>query len=389
MSASPPVALPPVPLSSAALPAGAIAARRRRLGRAMAAAGIDRLLVADQLNFAYLTGRLSREFEKRFRHLLLLVDGDGEARALVPASEAAPLGAAAPEIALEVYQREPLDPAGAAAFIAGRPGGGRLGLEGSGDDRPCLTGGMLQAVLARLPGAATADASPLLARARLIKTPEELALQAEAGRRSLAAWDSILDTIRPGERLAAIGARLAAAFAAAGGDYNFPGHIELRNATDFAAETIAAGEVLWCDFGLTVAGYHADVSRRAVLGAPAPARRDAQAAGAELLALLIDGLRPGRTIAEAMRPMLARRAGCHHGADPPRRFGHGIGLCAAELPSLAAGDETVLEPGMVVTPEPAFTTARGEFVHLEEMVAIGPDGPLPLTQGAALLRRIG
>jgi Xaa-Pro aminopeptidase len=371
------------------LPPAAIAERRRRLGAALAGAGIDLLLVADQLNFAYLTGRLSREFEKRFRHLLLLLDGDGRAHALVPASEAAPLRAAAPEIALEVYEREPLDPSAAAGFVAGRLGAGRLGLEGSGDDRPCLTGRTLLEVMARLPGAKTADASPLLARARLIKAPGELALQAEAGRRSLKAWESILGTIRPGEALADIAGRLAAAFATEGGDYNFPGHLELRNASDLAAATIGAGQVLWCDFGLTVAGYHADVSRRAVLGAPGPTQTEAQERGAELLALLIDNLRPGRTIAEAMRPMLARRSECHHGADPPRRFGHGIGLGAAERPSLAAGDETVLEPGMVVTPEPAFTAADGEFVHLEEMVAVGPQGPRPLTEGAARLRRIG
>ena len=44
----------------------------------MDASGIDALLVAERLNFAYLTGYQSREFEKRLRNLLFLLDRHGE-----------------------------------------------------------------------------------------------------------------------------------------------------------------------------------------------------------------------------------------------------------------------------------------------------------------------
>jgi Xaa-Pro aminopeptidase len=56
------------------------------------------------------------------------------------------------------------------------------------------------------------------------------------------------------------------------------------------------------------------------------------------------------------------------------RVGHGLGLSTTEPPSLAFGDPTVLEPGMVVTIEPGFATEFGIF-HVEQNVAVTDKGP--------------
>jgi Xaa-Pro aminopeptidase len=189
--------------------------------------------------------------------------------------------------------------------------------------------------------------------------------------------------VRVGMEVGRVAGLLAAAFADQGADYNFPGHIEVRNASDPRSATLLEGQVVWCDFGVTVAGYHSDISRRAVLGSATASQRESHGKGWRLLETLIQDLKPGRTIAEAMHAMLALRTSIHAGTDEHQRFGHGIGLSAAEPPSLAARELELVEEGMVLTPEPSFTTVGGEFVHLEEMIAIGAKDALLLTGGAA------
>ena len=69
----------------------------------------------------------------------------------------------------------------------------------------------------------------------------------------------------------------------------------------------------------------------------------------------------------------------------PRRIGHGLGLSAGEPPSLGPMDATILEAGMVVTPEPVFALPSGERVHVEETVIVTATGCEKLTTGAELL----
>ena len=364
--------------------------RWRALRRQLDATGIDTLLVSDQFNFCYLTGRLSREFDKRYRHLLFLLDNRGDAHALVPSNEVAAMQEIIPQLALHVYESEPLDPGVAAAFIrGGLYGARRLGLELGGFDRPCLTGTTAERTIGLLFGVEALDASPLLARARLIKSPEEIAALAAAGQLTQKAWEAVAAGLGTGISLREIAGRLASAFAEAGGDYNFPGHLDLRNATNPASPVIEAGEVLWCDLGITVEGYHADIARRLVMGRPTRSQSENHRRGVELMASLSQSLMPGRPIHECMHDMLVLRAKINALPERGSRFGHGVGLCAAEAPSLSASEPAVLQPGMVLTPEPSFTASDGEFVHVEEMVAIGCDEAIPLTAGGHRLYEVG
>ena len=365
--------------------------RWRQIHSALDSADVDVLLVSDRFNFAYLTTRSSREFEKRFRHLVILLDRNGDGWALAPASEAGALRSAVPDLRLQVYESEPLDVRTAAGFIAGASSRNprRLGVELSGADRPDLTGSMLRAVMDLMPASAMVDCSPILSRARLLKSAEEIGALRLAGAIAQSAWEATLPKIQPGMTLAEVSGHLASGFAEHGADYNFPGHIEARNASDLSSPILRPGHVLWCDFGVTIDGYHSDVSRRAVLGPPASSQIENHRNGVGLLEAFIGALRPDRPIDDATRDMLRIRSNLHHGDDLPRRFGHGIGLCAAEPPSRDVRHGALLERGTVVTPEPSFTAADGEFVHLEEMVVIGADGGVPITSGAATLYQAG
>ena len=108
-----------------------------------------------------------------------------------------------------------------------------------------------------------------------------------------------------------------------------------------------------------------------------------------MLEAMITACRPGVTAASVAA--VASRIMEPLGYAPlsgRRRFGHGIGLCATEPPSLGLLDQTILRPGTVITPEPMFVLATGEFVHVEEMVVIMAEGARRLTHGAETLHEL-
>ena len=65
------------------------------------------------------------------------------------------------------------------------------------------------------------------------------------------------------------------------------------------------------------------------------------------------------------------------------RLGHGLGLQLTEWPSNTAKDNTILEPGVILTLEPGMEYLPGkEMVH-EENIVITENGPEWLTQRAS------
>ena len=64
------------------------------------------------------------------------------------------------------------------------------------------------------------------------------------------------------------------------------------------------------------------------------------------------------------------------------RLGHGLGSQLTEWPSHTAWDDTVLEPGMVLTLEPGMSFAPGRVMVHEENIVVREAGPELLTRRA-------
>ncbi len=133
------------------------------------------------------------------------------------------------------------------------------------------------------------------------------------------------------------------------------------------------------DFGVILNGYCSDMTRTVHMGKPGREEQFAYDAVLEAQEAAVEAVRPGATcgkVDEAARSVL-RKAGLAKYFT--HSTGHGVGLEIHESPRVAAGQEKVLQPGMVITIEPGVYI-EGKFgIRIEDMVAVTGSGGKILT----------
>jgi Xaa-Pro aminopeptidase len=220
---------------------------------------------------------------------------------------------------------------------------------------------------------------------RAIKDADEIELVRNAVELSSKLFRPLLRSMRAGVAETAVAAKLeymARTAGAAGMSFET---IVASGERSALAHGVASGAKLPAtgfvvlDYGVVLDGYCSDMTRTVHLGkAPDEARAIYDAVlDAQLAAISV--VRPGVTTGEVDR--VARHELKRAKLD---RFfthstGHGVGLEIHEFPRLAAGNDAVLRPGMVVTVEPGVYLPGKCGVRIEDMLLVTERGYEVLT----------
>jgi Xaa-Pro aminopeptidase len=238
--------------------------------------------------------------------------------------------------------------------------------------------------------------------ARLVKTPDELAVMRHGLWITEQAMADVQAHLVPGIRQSDLTARFLHRLFELGADANildpiwqvmpdhkadlpWTVHGDLACPLLTTERELAAGDVLWVDTGILYGGFHSDFGRTWIVGGEPSARQQAQyeqwrAVNDAALAVLRRGATGGD---------LTRAARAVRGGDTPWMahfyLVHGLGLDSAEMPFIgsdlgdAFDDGLVLEAGTVVVLEPVIWEEGHGGYRSENVFVVTDDGYANLT----------
>lgn len=230
---------------------------------------------------------------------------------------------------------------------------------------------------AALPGVTLEGADSLVAKLRMVKSPDELARVKAACRLADACFEHVLRLIRPGAVEFDIGLEIEFFFRRSGADLAFApivvsGERSARPHGRASEKVLQDGDLLTLDFGAELDGYCSDITRTVVVGSIGERHRkiyEAVLSSQEAsLAMMRPGVPAREVDAEARRVMGEYAEYFGHG------LGHGLGSVVHDTGRLSATSEDVLEPGQVWTVEPGTYIPGFGGVRIEDDVVVTDAG---------------
>ena len=338
-----------------AFPEEEFATRREKLGAAMAAAGLDGLVVSTPENIFYLTGLDHQGF---FALHLLIVTAAGEMTLIVRAMERVTVEDQVSGARFVGYADNE-DPARVActALQDSDLARGRIGVEKHSlffPPRAC------EALLAGTPEATWLDASRLIDELRMIKSPLEIAYTRQAAAVTDAMLQAAIATAAPGVNEREVAAEIHRAMILAGGDT--PGFGPFirptprlgQEHTTWQDRKLVAGEALLLELSGCVSRYHAPAGRFLFIGRRPAGTREIEQVCLEAFDRVVEAIVPGVTAAEVYRAWQSRvdEAGLSHYRRHHCGYVVGLGFPpswtgGSMVMGLRHDSNLVLRPGMV------------------------------------------
>lgn len=356
--------------------------RYARLQAALGEIGADALLVTDEASFNYFTGYIAAHpWVSYSRNLIAILPRESPPLLIVPAS----LEAQAREQTW-IEEVRTFDTIGfapvaemAAAFQDRGLAAARIGAELGYEQRLGISVLDYQRLQETLPKATFVDGAPAIWSLRMRKSPAEVAALREACRITDAALAQLFAELTPEMTERDMARRLGVLLLEGGADRI--DWIMMTSGTGQYHRTFGVprrrrlepGDMVWMDVSAVVDGYRADYDRIAVLGGPTPEQERLQAIVHEATQAGIAAIQPGAPVAGVVEAVNTVLVGAGFAPRTGGRIGHGLGLQSTEPPDVSLADPTVLEPGMVITVEPALVFEHGIY-QVEQNIAVTDTG---------------
>ncbi len=355
-----------------------LAVRRDRVCTAMKEGGLDGMLIFRQESMYYLTGYDTFGYVF-FQCLYLGADG----RMTLLTRSADRLQAVITSVVSDVriwVDGPDAAPANALKDILDEHGARdqRLGVEWEAYGLTARNGQRLSAALDGFCG--LEDASELISKIRVIKSPAEIAYVRRAGELADDAYNAAVNLAAPGVFEGNILSAMQGAVFDGDGDY--PGNEFIIGSGENALlcryasgrRTLDAEDQLTLEWAGTYRHYHAAMMRTFVIGTPNPKHFSMHAAAEDALEAVKQAIAPGRTFGDAFQAhcRVLDSAGLSH--CRLNACGYSLGTTFApnwmDWPMLYADNPVQFEPGMVV------------FCH---MILFNVDDGLAITLGETVL----
>ena len=372
-------------------PRAEFAARVNRAQALMRERDLAALLLTTEPELRYFSGFLTPFWQSPTRPWFLVVPVTGKPIAVIPSIGAAAMARTWLDDVRVWASPAPADEGVSllAATLCEVTGGrGRIGLPMGPETHLRMPLGDFRVLEAGLAGHPIVDASAIMRQLRMVKSAWEIAKIAHVCGVVSGVFESLPDLLHLGMTEIEVFRAFRLACLAAGVD-DVPYLVGGAGAGGYgdiisppSERPLARGDVLVLDTGAVHDGYWCDFDRNYAVG---PIDANAELAHATLYAATEAGIaavHPGVTAADvfaAMQRVIA--PGADAGGDVGR-FGHGLGMQLTEWPSIAPFDDTVLEPGMVLTLEPSLAFGAGKMMVHEEVVVVRDGSAELLTRRA-------
>ena len=268
------------------------------------------------------------------------------------------------------------------------PDAKRVGAELGQEQRMGMPVGDYLSVVEGMPGVEFADAADLIIKQKMIKSAAEVAYMKQAADITGRARQKMFDYVVPGMTERDVVRLMRKAILEEGGDRTSFVHLvsELPGChSQFHFDRpLKKGNALYVDAGAYVRTYTVDYPRFATLGKATDDHKRHHEILQIINKAMVDALRPGLKCSDIFN--IGAKVIEEQGFEvvPAGRMGHGQGILLTEPPSISADDDTVLEPGLVISTEPAISL---QWIW-EDVHVITEDGHEQLTLEPPDLREI-
>jgi Xaa-Pro aminopeptidase len=234
-------------------------------------------------------------------------------------------------------------------------------------------------------GTDIADATPLLARARALKTPQELVRMRLANEIAAAAMEHCRSHLRPGMKESEAGA-LWNGFVHGTGT-GWKGRVELalgfslvwsgpgiKTFTATGDLPVAEDEPTLFEIWVCADGYWCDHTKNLCPGRPRPEYAELEQRLLEVYERALAHCRPGASLAELDRLIREGIASAGYPGQPSHPVAHGVGARAHEPPYAHQAAGGTIEEGMVLAIEPGIYWDGGGGLRVEDNFLVTSDG---------------